>query len=138
MKVIQKRSKPLCIFLALSLFFMLVLHQPALAGLVGTEAVLEASQAQEVRDSLERLMAREDVRSILISRGIDPEEARARVATLTDAETAKVSEIMESMPAGGGFFETLGILVVIAFCVLLILDLLGVTNIFPFINPPQK
>ena len=138
MKIIQKRSKPLSILLVLSLFFMFVLHQPVLAGMVGTEAVLEPSQAQEVRDSLERLMAREDVRSALISRGIDPAEARARVATLTDAEAAQVAQMMESLPTGGSFFEVLGILVVIAFCVILILDLLGVTNIFPFINPPQK
>lgn len=117
---------------------MFVFHQPVLAGMVGTEAVLEPSQTQDVRDSLEQLMAREDVQSVLISRGIDPAEAQARVATLTDAEAAKVAEMMESLPTGGSFFEALGILVVIAFCVLLILDLLGVTNIFPFINPPQK
>jgi hypothetical protein len=138
MKLFQKKSKPLCIFLAMSLFFLFVPYQRALAGLVGTEAVLEPSQAQEVRDSLIRLMSRENVQSALISQGIEPAEARARVASLSEAEAAKVAEMMENLPAGGGFFETLGILVVIAFCVLIITDLLGLTNIFPFINPPQK
>ena len=138
MKLFQKRSKPLCVFLAVSLFFLFVPRQTVFAGLVGTEAVLEPSQAQEVRDSLERLMSREDVQSALILQGIDPAEARARVATLSDGEATKVTEMMESLPAGGGFFEVVGILVVIAFCVLIITDLLGVTNIFPFINPPKK
>ena len=59
---------------------------------------------------------------------MNPTEATARVATLTDAEIASLNQKLDELPAGG---EILGILLTI-FIVLLITDILGFTKVFPF------
>ena len=109
-------------------------HKSAFAGIIGTETVLDATRSQEARDYLNRTLAREDVRASLIAQGIDPLEAKARVDSLSDAEAVSLADQIEELPAGG---SALGILVgalLIVFIVLLITDILGYTDVFPFVK----
>jgi hypothetical protein len=109
-------------------------HKSAFAGMIGTETVLDATRSQEARDYLNRTLAREDVRASLIAQGIDPLEAKARVDSLSDAEAVSLADQIEELPAGG---SALGILVgalLIVFIVLLITDILGYTDVFPFVK----
>jgi len=109
-------------------------HKSAFAGMIGTETVLDATRSQEARDYLNRIFAREDVRASLIAQGIDPLEAKARVESLSDAEAVSLADQIEELPAGG---SALGILVgalLIVFIVLLITDILGYTDVFPFVK----
>ena len=109
-------------------------HKSAFAGMIGTETVLDATRSQEARDYLNRIFAREDVRASLIAQGIDPLEAKARVDSLSDAEAVSLADQIEELPAGG---SALGILVgalLIVFIVLLITDILGYTDVFPFVK----
>jgi hypothetical protein len=102
--------------------------------MIGTETVLDATRGQEARDYLNRIFARADVRASLIAQGIDPLEAKARVASLSDAEIVSLADQIEELPAGG---SALGIIVgalLIVFIVLLITDILGYTDIFPFVK----
>ena len=114
---------------------MLLLSLPqkaAFAGMIGTEIVLDATRGQEARDYLNRILAREDVQASLVAQGIDPLEAKARVDSLSDAEVVSLADQIEELPAGG---STLGIIVgtlLIVFIVLLITDILGYTDVFPF------
>jgi hypothetical protein len=108
------------------------LHGGAQAGIIGTGDVLAAqgavANADANRDTLNRLLARDDVRQGLIAQGIDPEAARARVSALTDLEAASLAGRLDQTPAGG---DILGILFT-ALLVLLITDILGWTKVFPF------
>ena len=109
-------------------------HKSAFAGMIGTETVLDATRSQEARDYLNRILAREDVRASLIAQGIDPLEAKARVDSLSDAEVVSLADQIEELPAGG---SALGIVVgalLIVFLVLLITDILGYTDVFPFVK----
>jgi len=109
-------------------------HKSAFAGMIGTETVLDATRSQEARDYLNRTLAREDVRASLVAQGIDPLEAKARVESLSDAEAVSLADQIEELPAGG---SALGILVgalLIVFIVLLITDILGYTDVFPFVK----
>jgi hypothetical protein len=109
-------------------------HKSSFAGMIGTETVLDATRSQEARDYLNRTLAREDVRASLIAQGIDPLEAKARVESLSDAEAVSLADQIEELPAGG---SALGILVgalLIVFIVLLITDILGYTDVFPFVK----
>ena len=109
-------------------------HKSAFAGMIGTETVLDATRSQEARDYLNRILAREDVRASLVAQGIDPLEAKARVDSLSDAEAVSLADQIEELPAGG---SALGILVgalLIVFIVLLITDILGYTDVFPFVK----
>ena len=109
-------------------------HKSALAGMIGTETVLDATRSQEARDYLNRILAREDVRASLVAQGIDPLEAKARVDSLSDAEVVSLADQIEELPAGG---SALGIIVgalLIVFIALLITDILGYTDVFPFVK----
>ena len=84
------------------------------------------------RDFVNATLARADVAAGLAERGVSVEQARARVAALTDDEVAVVAQTIETAPAGAS--DILGVLVTI-FIILLITDILGLTKVFPFTRP---
>jgi|FrelakmetLWP11LW_1041352.scaffolds.fasta_scaffold12409_1 hypothetical protein len=109
-------------------------YQAALAALVPTQAAVDSADASKARATIKDFLARQDAQSELVSRGIDPAEAKARIDSLTDAEAMMVAKHVESMPAGG---NAVGILVgalLLVFIILLITDLVGVTDVFPFVK----
>jgi hypothetical protein len=117
--------------LAACLSFAGFMHS-AQATLVGTEQVAAGQgivSASAQRDQVNATLARADVAQALQERGIDLEQARARVAALTDAEVAHVAHTLDTAPAGAG--DVLGTIVFI-FVLLLVTDILGFTKIFPF------
>jgi hypothetical protein len=99
---------------------------PAAADIVGTDRAMAAQERQTLTDRLRSVLTREDVARELERYGVDPVEARERVASLTDAELARVAPHLDQLPAGAGVVEVVGIV----FVVLLILELVGVTNVF--------
>ena len=132
--MIRRVAKPVSILLTISMLLLSLPHKSALAGMIGTETVLDATRSQEARDYLNRILAREDVRASLVAQGIDPLEAKARVDSLSDAEAVSLADQIEELPAGG---SALGIIVgalLIVFIVLLITDILGYTDVFPFVK----
>ncbi len=117
--------RPLSALLAAALLLP-AWSSPALAGAVGTEQALDA--AANLPPHLDQLLARPDVMAGLVARGVDPAQARSRVAAMTDPEIAALRERIDSLPAGG---DLVGVLFV-GFVVLLITDVLGYTKVFPF------
>jgi len=105
---------------------------PAQAAMVGTTQALAAEQGTLDRAKLASLLEREDLQLQLKAMGVDIDQARDRVANLTDAEVARINRQIETLPAGGDSF--LGILVLI-FVIFIITDALGATDIFPFVHP---
>lgn len=110
--------------------------QTAQATLIGTEQIAAAQgvvsadqQAQAQRAQLMAWLDRADMAAALAERGLDVEQARARVAALTDAEVAHVAQTLDTAPAGAS--DLLGAAVFI-FVLLLVTDILGFTKIFPF------
>ena len=107
--------------------------QGAQAALIGTEAVAAAQAPSlageaDARARLAAALERPDVVAALAERGVDVDQARERVAALTDGEAAMLAQHIDSSPAGGGVLGT----IVFVFVVLLITDILGFTKIFPF------
>jgi Skp family chaperone for outer membrane proteins len=99
----------------------------ASAGVIGTAEYLSATDRAGQIASVQAALSRADVRTQLEKYGVDPADAAARVASLTDSELADVSARMDSLPAGGdGFIAVIGIL----FIVLIILEWTGVIDIF--------
>ena len=99
----------------------------ASAGVIGTAEYLSATDRAGQVASVQAALSRADVRAQLEKYGVDPADAGARVASLTDSELADVSARMDSLPAGGdGVIAVIGIL----FIVLIILEWTGVIDIF--------
>jgi hypothetical protein len=107
------------------LMVALAMPLPAQAALVATDAALE-------RQHIAGLLERAEVQQQLRAYGVEPAEARARVAALTDAEAAQLVSNIDELPAGG-----VGIVgaIVLVFLVLLVTDILGYTKVFPFTKP---
>ena len=96
------------------------------AGLVGTDEMLAAETRDRQMTELQGLLARDEVRTQLLEFGVDPLHVEERLNALSDAELARLSDGIGELPAGGDVIEVIGIV----FLVILILELLGVTNVF--------
>ena len=70
----------------------------------------------------------------LINQGIDPREAVARIDSLSAAEAIAVADKLDQLPAGSGAIEVFLIVSLIVFIILLITDIMGYTDIFPFVK----
>ncbi len=106
----------------------------ALTAMVSTDQVIEVAASAEARARVTDFMAREDVRQDLRSLGIDPEEAARRAAALSDREIQQIAGRLEELPAGQDVVgAVLGALLVVLL-VLFITDLLGMTDVYPFVK----
>ncbi|MEE8445070.1 MAG: PA2779 family protein, partial [Alphaproteobacteria bacterium] len=102
--------------------------------------VIDKAGIEADRAVVATYMARQEVRRQFEEMGIDPDEAASRVNGLSDAEIQQVAARINEMPAG----QATNVLVVIIsaalliFLVLLVTDLLGLTDIFPFVNAEKR
>ncbi|MCR6662792.1 MAG: PA2779 family protein [Luteimonas sp.] len=104
-----------------------------MSSIVGTASatVITTQQAMsaEVRAGMEQdvltAFARDDVRQAMERLGVDPADAEGRIGALSDAELMQLQAEIDQMPAGG-LLAVIGVV----FVVLLILELVGVTDIF--------
>ncbi len=107
----------------------------AQAGMIGTDQVISSTQTQSDRAHLIETLSRADLADQLRSAGVDPVQLQDRVSSLTDEEVAMLNEQFDQMPAGG--FSFLGTAAFI-FVVLLITDITGYTDIFPFVKKTAR
>jgi hypothetical protein len=115
------------IYILIFNFLVATFPQQALAGFIATPTAIAAQENHTSLSRLKELLVREDVRGQLVQLGIDPGVAEQRVNALTPTEIARLQPQLESLPAGG---DGLLVVVGVVFIVLLILELVGVTNIF--------
>lgn len=134
MQALRNRYRWLCRLIAVA-FVLTVLPVPAAqARIVSTQALSAGAAADDARARIEAVLERKEVHSQLVALGVDPKTAHDRVAALTDAEARALARHIDSMPAGG---DTLGLLVGVSlfvFLVLLVTDILGFTDVFPFVK----
>jgi len=125
---IKRVEKVVSILMTLILVIIFAPVPSVLAAMVGTEAVLVNQDTRNARDQLRSFLNREDVQSQLAARGIDPAEAKARIDGLSDAEVMQIADKIDQLPAGGSFWGTVLFVTIIAFVVLVVLELLGYTD----------
>jgi hypothetical protein len=118
MHPIRKKAQPVAILMIILTMLLSVPYQAAFAALVETETLLDMSRGQEARETLKQFMVRNDVRSAIVSQGVDPLEADARLNSLSDAEVIQLADQIDQLPAGG---DALGLLVTVLVIVILVL-----------------
>ena len=134
MKFIRKKVSFVSLFMTAVTLLIAVPYQPLLAAMVPTDSTIYDNKAEEARDHLKSLISRNDIRKSLLSQGIDPDEAKIRVESLSDSEAIAVADQIEQLPAGGGAIGVIIGAALIVFLVLLATDILGYTDVFPFVN----
>lgn len=135
MEKLRRFTKPVGHLVIIGLLALSLPLPAARAGMIGTEEVINAAQVQHDRERLHNVFNRDDVKAQLLARGVDPVLVQARVDSLTDQEVQSLSGKIDQLPAGGDSF--IGALVFV-FIVLLITDILGFTNIFPFVKHQKR
>lgn len=101
--------------------------QSAGAGVIGTEAAIEMQARSERIGRINSVLAKQNVQQEMLRLGVDPEAAQARIASLSDSELQQLEARMNDLPAGAdGALTVLGIVLL----VLLVLELVGVTDVF--------
>ena len=90
-----------------------VLPFHASAGLIGTDQVVSAVHAAAARDRVVSLIERADVARQLQAHGLTPENAKARVGALTDAEVSTLAAQLDSLPAGANSTGTIMVILAI-------------------------
>ena len=102
--------------------------------MINTADMLEQQSLDLERGKVIRFMERQDISRHLQNWGVTVAEAQARVQTMTDQEVALLSQKIDQMPAGGDVLGVVAAVAVIVFVVLIITDILGVTDVFTFIK----
>ena len=123
--MVIERFRRACVTLLSVSLVSLGMQAPAAAGVVGTAEAIAATQdgARAVVDSA---LARADVRAELERMGADPAAIEGRLDALSEAEIASLAGQIGEAPAGGDALAVIGIV----FVVLIILELVGVIDIF--------
>ncbi len=128
---ITKSAKRAIISSLLLIFVSMACFLPAAqAAMIGTGQIMDHSQAQQDRTHVKALLNRTELAAQLKDAGVDSVQLQARVDALTDEEVALLAEQLDQLPAGGGILGT----VLVVFLVLLATDILGYTEVFPFVK----
>ena len=112
---------------ALVALSLIIAGTPAVrADLVSTSEALALEDGALAQATLDLELAREELTADLTALGVDQEVARLRASMLSAAEIEEVAGRIQDLPAGGGVVGVLGV----TFIVLLVLELVGVIDIF--------
>ncbi len=127
MEIVRKLARPIVPFITMC-FLYITVQAPALAEMISTQSTVKKAQVQQQRVKILKFYERNTVKSALQKHGLSAQEAKDRVAKLSDTQIQVLASKIDKIPAGAG---TESILIV--FLILIILELMGVTNIFSFI-----
>lgn len=133
MNLVRRQLRFFCVSMTILTLLITTPIQPIFAAMVTTESTV-GERALVSRENLKTILAREDVQRLLMSNGIDPDEAQARINSLSDSEVVSISEKIDNLPAGGNGIGVIVGALLIVFLVLLFTDIMGYTDIFPFVK----
>jgi hypothetical protein len=98
----------------------------AYAEIVGTDeaaASMEPAAPDADREKLRAFMERPEVAKQLQKMGVSPEEAKARVGAMSDAEVRLVAGKLDLLPAGGRISNTELVIIILLAVILLVIIL---------------
>ena len=126
MKSIQKYLSVL-----LSVTLMSLSFSSTQAAMISNDVVINHAQQSKAKTELLQTINRSDVKQQLLNMGVAPENIESRINLMTHEEIAQLNQQIGELPAGG---DVLGVILII-FIVFVITDVIGATDIFPFIKP---
>ena len=131
--LIQKR-KAIAILVIVSFSVFCIISAPARARMINTDEIFKQSQYDLSRRSINTFLDRSEVQNYLVAWGVSPEEAKARIDSLTDEEIENIASRINRLPAGGDGLGTIVGAALLIFIILLITDILGYTDVFSFVK----
>ncbi len=101
------------------------------AGPISTQEAQQMTQREEQLTRINRIFLRSEVQEQMLAFGVEPKDVQDRLAVLSDEKLRQLAGRLQDMPAGG---DSILAVVGLVFVVLIILELVGVTNILPNFN----
>ncbi len=117
--------------LILSIALISVSASNVQAAIVSNDQIIYKTDQVSDRAALLQTIKRADVQAQLSSMGVSAVDIETRINQMTHEEIAQLNQHMAELPVGAG---VLGVVVLI-FLVFVITDVIGATDIFPFIHP---
>lgn len=117
--------------LTLSLLLICAPISQAQAAIIANAQLFDQVQQANDKDALLQTINRVDVQEQLLGMGVSTAELESRINQMTQQEIVQLNQQINELPAGG---DILGVIVLI-FIVFVITDVIGATDIFPFIHP---
>ena len=108
------------------LFMFFIQIAPLQAAMLDNETLMTEITRADLIESLDQV----DVQNLLVSRGVDPQAAKLRILQMNDNELLRLQQEFQQLPVGAGAGGTL----LAIFVVLIITDMIGATDIFPFVK----
>jgi hypothetical protein len=99
MRRVQQWLSPVAHLMAAVMFLTSLPLGVAQARLITTEEILTQAAPGD-RERVAAFLEREDVRQQMGALGVDPDEALAQVASLSDEEVRQISGHLDNLPAG--------------------------------------
>jgi hypothetical protein len=131
---LRQLRRGVALVLAVVMFVISMPLGAANAALVSTEQVLAQGDGTAERARVLAFLARAEVREQIVALGVDPNEAAARVGALSDAQVREIAGQLDQLPAGQSAVGAVLGAILIIFLILLVTDLLGLTDVFPFVR----
>jgi len=126
--------KSIVLMVVMAMINLSIATGPVYASMIQTSDVIQQESKSLQKKQLIEILEREKVQDQLNSWGVDPATARSRINALTDQEIMKISEHIQDVPAGGSAVGAIVGAGLVVFFVLLITDILGVTDVYSFVN----
>jgi flagellar motor component MotA len=117
-------------FLTFAALISLALSGTSHAGVFTSEQVIQFQQFDYNKQQVLNMIDDATVQHKLIALGVNAEDALKRLDAMTPQEVSELNRQLNDAPAGGIVGTVVTVLVVVA-----VLDLMGITDVYPFIRP---
>ena len=134
MHLLIQTRKAIALLVIVSFSTFSIISTPVHAKMINTDEILKQSQHDLSRKSINTFLDRSEVQKYLVAWGVSPNEARARIDSLTDEEIENIASRIDRLPAGGDGLGTIVGAALLIFIILLITDILGFTDVFSFVK----
>ena len=116
---------------SLLLFMQLMIVPAAQAAMIGNDTVIQQQDRAAMKAQVMELMDHKVAAKALGDYGVSQDQVSQRLDRLTDQELQQLAQKAEELPAGQGVVDVILAIILI----LVLLDLLGATDVFPVIDP---
>ena len=130
MQIFRHTKTVLAFGLALQVVIATQTATVAQAQMISTDTAIERAISDMDRAYLLNELQRAEVQDELIELGVSPDEAERRLAALSDEEVSRMLLEIQDGQAGAGIATTIGTI----FIILLITDILCITQLFSFVR----
>ena len=117
--------------LVISLLLISASINQAQAAIIANAQLIDQVQHANDKDVLLQTINRVDVQEQLLTMGVSTADIESRINQMTQQEIAQLNQQINELPAGSGVLS----FILIIFIVFVITDVIGATDIFPFIHP---